>query len=870
MLKNNKSLITEYMDLSRHFNKYYFTFLLFFCSVIAVQAQTPSATQTVVSGTVTDASTHKPLSFVTVAFAGTNIGINTNDQGKYTLRTSQSYNQLKASFIGYKTVVVNIAPGKEQIINIKLSPEAEALDEVTIKSAKRQKYRNKDNPAVELIRKVIAHKEQNRPQAYDYVEYRSYDKMQLSLANVNPKVAEKKFFRKYKFFLDNRDSTLVPGKSLLPIYLTEKLSDNFYRKDPTKNKSVIVGEKSVNFGSFLDNDGLGQYIKHIYADVDIYKSNIFLITNMFLSPIADDAPTFYKFFITDTVVVNNQKLVELSFTPRNTTDFLFEGNIYITLDGNYAVQAAELTVNKNINLNFVKGMRVQLSFEQNPDGRYHMSKSDVLADFGLSKKGEGGLYGNRVIAFSNYVTNKPEPDSVYKASNEEISDEVKHRSNEFWEKNRLDTLTTAESKVYDNVDSLQRMPSFRRTMDIATLVLAGYKSFNWFEVGPANTFYSFNPIEGLKLRLGGRTTPELSKRYYFETYAAYGFKDEKWKYFLSATYSLNNKTIYRFPQNYVRFSYQRDTKIPGANLQFVQEDNFLLSFKRGVNDKYLYNDFYKFNYKHEFLNHFSYELELSNWTQAPAGSLYFVTNPMSTIPNVIHNLTTTEASLQLRYAPNEQFYQGKIYRIPIPNKYPVLSLTYTRGIKGVFNGSYNYDKVDFRIDRHTYLSQLGYADISLEGVKIFGQVPYPLLTIHNANQTYAYDIYSYNLMNFLEFVSDRSASLMIDQHFMGFFFNKIPLLKKLKWRETASFKVLYGDVSEKNDPSIHPSLYQFPVQSGGAPITYALGSKPYMEGSVGIENIFKLLRVDVVKRLSYLDHPGISTWGIRTRVKFDF
>jgi len=861
------------MDLSRHFKKYYFTLLLFICSVAAVQAQTPQGQplQTVVSGTVTDAATHKPLSFVTVAFNGTNIGINTNDAGKYTLRTSKSYNQLKASFVGYKPVVVNIAPGKEQIINIRMISETEQLNEVTIKSAKRTKYRNKDNPAVELIRKVIANKEKNRPEAYDYVQYRSYDKMQLSLANLSDKITDKKFFKKYKFFLDNRDTTLVPGKSLLPIYLTEKLTDNYYRKNPEKNKSVIVGEKTVNFGSFLDNEGLGQYIKHIYADVDIYKSNIFLITNMFLSPIADDAPTFYKFFITDTVVVNNQKLVELSFTPRNTTDFLFEGNIYITLDGNYAVQDAELTINKHINLNFVKGMRVQLSFEQNPDGRYHLSKSDLLADFGLSKKGNGGLYGDRVIVFKNYVVNKPASDSIYNAPLQEESNEVKHRSKQFWEENRLDTLTTAESKVYDNVDSLQRMPSFRRTMDIATLLLAGYKSFGPFEMGPANTFYSFNPVEGFKLRLGGRTTPELSKRYYFETYAAYGFKDEKWKYFLSATYSINNKSIYRFPQNYLRLSYQRDTKIPGANLQFVQEDNFLLSFKRGDNDKYLYNDFYKINYKHEYLNHFSYELELSNWTQSPAGSLYFISSPLSTIPNVVHNLTTTEASLQLRYAPNEQFYQGKIYRIPIPNKYPVFTFTYTRGLKGVINGSYNYDKLDFRLDKHMYLSQLGYADITLEGIKIFGQVPYPLLSIHNANQTYAYDLYSYNLMNFLEFVSDRSASLMIDQHFMGFFFNKIPLLKKLKWRETASFKVLYGDVSPENNPSIHPSLYQFPVQAGGAPITYALGNHtPYMEGSVGVENIFKLIRVDVVKRFTYLDHPGISTWGIRARLKFDF
>jgi hypothetical protein len=442
---------------------------------------------------------------------------------------------------------------------------------------------------------------------------------------------------------------------------------------------------------------------------------------------------------------------------------------------------------------------------------------------------------------------------------------VSHRSEQFWQQNRLDTLTTAEAKVYKNVDSLSHMKSFKRTLDILTLLFAGYKSFDWFEVGPANTFYSFNPIEGLKLRLGGRTTPELSNRYYFETYLAYGFKDEKWKGFLSATYSLNNKSIYKFPQNYIRASFNRDTKIPGASLQFVQEDNFLLSFKRGQNDKYLYNDFYRFDYVHEFENHFSYSVTLKKWTQSPAGSLYFINNT-----GVINNLTTTEASVNLRYAPNEKFYQGKIYRVPIPSKYPIISFDYSHDFKNILGGSYNYQALHARIDRRTYLSQFGFADAFIEGGKIFGQVPYPLLDIFRANQTYAYDLYSYNLMNFLEFVGDKYVAVNIDQHFMGFFFNRVPLLRKLKWREVVSFKGIYGQLSDNNNPALHPDLYQFPVRSDGTPITYALGNTPYIEGSVGVENIFKFIRVDYVRRFNYLDHPGVSSNGIRVRVKIDF
>jgi hypothetical protein len=853
------------MNFKQILNTSFLALITLFCSIAAF------AQSTIITGTVTDANTKQPLSFVTIAFTGSSIGINSNDQGKFTLRTTQqNLTQIKATFVGYKAALLTIIPGKQQVINIRLFPEAQQLKQVEVVSAKREKYRNKDNPAVELIRQVIEHKPQNRPESYDYVEYKAYDKLQLSFINVSTTLAEKKFFRKYKFILDNRDTTMVPGKSLLPMYLDEKLSQNYYRKSPEKKKAVMLGEKSVNFGSFIDNDGLGQYIKHIYADVDIYQNNIFLITNQFLSPISDGAPTFYKFFISDTVVVNGTKLVELSFTPRNTVDMLFEGKIFITLDGNYAVQQAELSINKNINLNFVKSMKVDLEFEQNPDKRFHLSKQSILADFGLNKKGKGGIFGNRTITYKDYVVNKPRPDTTYEGLAIQTSDEVQHRSDDFWAKNRLDTLSTAESKVYKNIDSLEKMPSFRRTMDIATLILAGYKSFGPFEVGPSNAFYSFNPIEGLRLRLGGRTTPELSKRYYFETYGAYGFKDEKWKYFLSATYSLNSKSIYKFPQNYVRVSVQKDTKIPGQNLQFVQEDNFLLSFKRGTNDKYLYNDNYKINYVHEYLNHFSYALGFNNWTQSPAGSLYFIGNANAATPNVVNHLTTSEASLQLRYAPHEQFYQGKIYRIPIPNQYPIITFNYVQGISGLLKSSYNYQSVDLRFDKHFYESFLGYSDVSLEGNRLFGTVPYPLMNIHQANQTYAYDIESYNLMNFLEFVSDRYAALKIDQHWQGFFFNKVPLLKRLKLRETTSFKILYGAVGNNNNPNIHSSLYQYPVEKDGAPITYALGNTPYIEGSVGIENIFKFFRVDAVKRFTYLDHPGIATWGIRTRVKFDF
>jgi hypothetical protein len=319
----------------------------------------------------------------------------------------------------------------------------------------------------------------------------------------------------------------------------------------------------------------------------------------------------------------------------------------------------------------------------------------------------------------------------------------------------------------------------------------------------------------------------------------------------------------------LRASYQHDTKIPGQELQFVQEDNFLLSFKRGVNDKWLYNDIWNLDYLHEFDGHFSYKLGFKNWKQTPAGGLFYQTTNDDTSFSVPY-VNTSEFSLELRWAPGEQFYQGKSYRIPIPNQYPIVTARLIAGVDGLFGSQYNYQNVALNVYKRMYLSQFGYTDVVAEAGYIFGTVPFPLLSIHRANQTYSYQLQAYNLMNFLEFVSDKYVSVSFDHYFNGFIFNKIPLLKKLKWREVATLKVLYGSIRRENDPQYNTGAFVFPVNPEGVTTTYSLSREPYVEASVGIANIFKLIRVDLVKRLTYLDNPQVSTWGIRGRFKFDF
>lgn len=831
---------------------------------------------TTVKGTVTDATTKEALIGVSVFIPGTSTGTSTDYEGNFQIRTNQLQDKIQFSYLGYKSATFTMKPGEEQTLNVRLETDARQLSEVVVVGKKRKvHYSNKNNPAVDLIREIVANKSRNRPENYEYVQYEQYEKTQMSLVNTPEKLKRNIFLRRYDFITANIDTTVLEGKALLPFYMQEEIAEHYFRKSPQSRKTVVKADKKVDFGEFVDNQGMMAFMQHMYQDIDVYDNNITILTNQFLSPIADLAPTFYRFYLKDTVRTDDgQQLARLQFEPRNPSAFMFTGSLYVTLDGTYAVQSVDMEVSKGVNINWVRDLQIKLDFEKNPDGRYHLSRSGLKADFGLTQNSDMGFYGERVVSYKDVIINQAQPASFYEGNAVVRAPQPEMPQDEYWQNSRHSALSAVEENTYANIDSLVNMKSFKRTMDWATALVAGYKrAGSSIEIGPMNTFYSFNPVEGFRLRFGGRTTNSFSKKVMLETYAAYGFKDEKWKYYLGGSYSLTDRSIWEFPVRAIRVSYQKDTNIPGQELQFVQEDNFLLSFKRGDNDKWLYNETFNIDYLREFENHMSYRIGFRNWRQSPAGSLQYIQADEAGgeyEANQVQQLTTSEASVELRWAPNEQFFQGKLYRTPVANRYPVFTLRAAAGIKGLFGSQYEYQKVALNVYKRFYLSQLGYADVVTEGGYIFGQVPFPLLSIHRANQSYSYQLQSYNLMNFLEFVSDQYASVHVDHSFNGFIFNKLPLIKKTKLREFVTFKALYGKVREENMPHANPDLLQFPTGADGAPITYTLENKPYMEASVGVGNIFKFFRVDVVKRLSYLDNPNVSDIGIRGRFKFDF
>lgn len=831
-----------------------------------------------IKGKVMNADNYEPIPYASIKVMGaaSDLGTSTNEQGEYTLQIPSAYDKLKISSIGFTAEEYPIGDDTAQTIRVMLFP-ANSIEEIVVQAPRRAKYSNKNNPAVELIRKVVEHRDQNRLTGQEYAEFEQYEKVSLGMSNLDEKFKNRKIFKNYQFLFQPEDTVGTDSSYVLPAYMEEKFSKMYYRKDPNAKKQYILAERKAEFDpKFVDNDGLSKYFNRLYDEVEIYDNNITILTNQFLSPIANSAPTFYRFYITDTIKTDSPMLVELSFFPRNKNDLLFKGKLYVTLDGNYAVQRAEMTVSDQINLNFVRDLDIELAFDKTNDDKYYLSKSSLGIDFAFTDKGKG-IKGRRVMLIDEYQNGVVRPDSIYKVPDqyvvvpEEDEEQDLEQSESHWASLRLEPLNKAERSIYQNIDSLQRMPSFRTLMDIGALVLTGYKQAGPVEVGPINTFYSYNPVEGFRLRVGGRTTEQLSKRFYAEGYGAYGFEDQKWKYFLAGSYSLNNKSIYTYPQHYIRLSASYDTKIPGQNLEFVQEDNILLSLKRGENRSYLYNEVYRMDYKVEFSNNLALNAGIGTWKQTPAGVLTYALPSNDGTLHRVNNLRSTELNIGLRYAPNEVFYQGKNYRQPIFNEYPIFNFNYTAGVKGLFQGEHNYHNFTLGAFKRFYLSQFGYADVNVEGSYIVGDnLPFPVLSIHRANQTYAYQLQSYNLMNFMEFISDRHASWNIQYYMNGFIFNKIPLLNRLKLREVFSFKGVYGGLRDSNNPSLNDEVFSWQTNSTGQRTSFTFGKEPYMEASAGVANIFKVLRVDLVRRLNYLENPDAPKWGVRARIKFDF
>lgn len=670
------------------------------------------------------------------------------------------------------------------------------------------------------------------------------------------------------------DTSELNGKPYLPFFIQETSAKVYYRKSSDTKREYRGGVKVTGIEDYIDLEDFTTMMDVLYDDINIYEDNVRLLDLTFMSPLSPLANSYYRFYITDTAaVVNENTCIKLSFMPVNNQNIAFKGDLFILKDSTYAVVKADFGITKQINLNFVQDLRLIQEFERN-EGVWVLSNDKVILDFAVFKKGTG-VFGKREVSYKDFIFGEERSGDIYGGTEQIVAaDDAYKKDEEYWQSVRHDTLSVQEQGVYDMIDTLQKAPAFKTLMTIFQLAFTGYKAFGPIDVGPIGNFYSYNPVEGLRLKVGGETNLKFHPKLMIAGYTAYGFNDKEWKYGGSMLYSFKDdfKTN---PKHYFRLSYQRDVQLVGQLLKFSSADNFFLSLQRGTRDKMLFIDRYKAEYFLESNSNLSWDFSYTNSDQkAYGGTVLKYTDPDTQETAFLPGIRTSEIGLKIRFAPNEQYMQGRSFRVPVFNKFPVFTLTLNTGLKDMLGGDYTYGSATLNIFKRFYLSLLGSMRFEIEGGKYWGEgVPYFLLHLPVANQSFAYRSGDFNMMNYQEFVNDAFVWAGMEHYFNGFFFNKIPLFRKLKLREVVSFKAIYGQLSDVNNPLKNPELIQF-VEEDGRSITYTLEEKPYMEASVGIMNIFKFGRIDMVRRLNYLDHPEIPTMfgvkGMSMRIKMSF
>lgn len=813
--------------------------IILLLAVFSAQAQ-----KTKVSGIVLDAATGDTLPFVNIYFQDTKIGTTSNLDGKYVLESYYASDTLMASFVGYQTFKVKIKRDVPQELVIKLVPTDQALPELVV-------LPNDENPAHPILRKVIKNKEINNREKLDFYEYEVYNKIELDLNNITEEFTESKAFRKFDFIFDNIDST--DEKPYLPMFMSESLSDFFYRKDPKSEKEYIKATKV----SGIENESVSQFTGDMYQKVNIYENFLPVFGKNFVSPISDRGLNYYKYYLIDSMFVDKYWCYEMQFIPKRRGELTVEGTMWIN-DTTYAIKYITGKISNDANINFVNELVVSQTFEQVQDEVWMLTKDELVVDFEVADKAMG-FYGRKTTSYRNFKINQPKETHFYSGvENIFVNDSAQDYNESFWIQHRHEALSENEAGIYHMIDTLEDLPIVKTYIDFIQTVSTGYWVKGPIEIGPLYNTYSYNVVEGNRFRFGLRTSNDFSKMIELSGYGAYGLLDQEFKYGGGTRFFITKK-----PRRLVQMVFKHDVEQVGISSNAYNNSSIVTFLRRNPYNKLVFNTEYRVNYFREWFPGFSSELLLRNSTFSPLGITAFnaINSDGSISPQV--SLTATEVAFNTRFAYNEEFLSGEFERISLGTKFPIVSVTYTYGMPNVLGSKYEYHKTRLTFQHKIPMGIFGTFKYQFEIGKIFGKAPYPLLEVHNGNETWNYNETAFNMMNILEFVSDEYISFKAHQHFDGLFLNKIPLLRKLMWREVATITGVYGQLSDKNR-----SLMELPSY------TSTLQQKPYLEMALGIENIFKFIRVDVLWRMTYLDNEydgiKVSRIGLRGKFQFDF
>ena len=849
--------------------------ILILLLLILVQA---AGAQTI-TGVVVEESTGDTIPFPSVQYKKEKIATSGNAYGRFSIKRLNG-EKLTFSAVGYQELTILIGPNTPSEMKITLKTDTKQLKGVTVKT-KRSKYSRKNNPAVELMKRVIAAKKRTDLANHDYYQFNKYQKITFAINDIKPTELENEKLKKKKWLINQIETCPYNNKLILPLSVDETVTRNIYRKDPKTEKSIIMGQSSSGVNDLIETgDILNNVLKDVFTDVDLYDDQIRLLQYPFTSPIGKDAISFYRFYIVDTVSVDRDKCFHLQFLPNNQQDFGFRGEIWILADSTLHVKRCNLTLPKKSDVNFVDNLQIIQEYTRLPEGDWALTTDDMFVEMSIAKFLTKAIV-IRTTRMSDYAFDEL-PDKLFKGKTKVLHESnAMMRDEAFWDKYRSVELTKSESSMDAFINNLSQQKAFKYIIFgvrafIENFVETGSQNHpSKVDIGPINTMISSNFIDGVRTRISAQTTANLNPHWFLSGYYARGWDSRKNYYKGELTYSFNKKEYLprEFPKRTLTFTSTYDVCSPSDKFMHTDKDNVFTALKWTKVEKMMFYNRQQLSFEREEEWGFRTTISLKTEENEACGDLFFKPLSMVGMEDAMigqGKFRTTEARIELRYAPGETFINTKQRRLPVNLDAPVFTLSHTTGIKGFLGGDYDYNFTEASIYKRLWLNSWGKIDILAKGGIQWNKVPFPLLIMPAANLSYIISDETFNLINNMEFLNDRYASLDISWDLNGKIFNRIPLLKKLKWREWLGIKCLWGTLTDKNNPTLAANagdgmLMEFPEGS------YIMDSKrPYIELIAGIHNIFKIIHIQYVHRLNYNHLPTATKNGVRLMMRLTF
>ena len=823
------------------------------------------AQETIVKGKITDAESNDGLPFVNIFFKGTTIGVTSDFDGFYELRTFSSVDSISVSCMGYITRTKPVKKGKEQITNFQLAGSVHLIPEIVILPG--------ENPAFRILRKVDQYRAVNTPANLIAYQFENFTRVQISIDNLSDKFKERKIFKPISNMFDSLQAMAgEDGKAVLPIFVAENFSNYYYRRNPEDQREDIIASKITGVG-VDDHMWINQLMGSSFQVFNFYDNWIPILGKNFISPIAKGGKAYYRYYLIDSVEIRGRTCYEMVIEPKRPLDLAFRGKMWIE-DSSFALVQLDLEIGKEANLNWIERVKVQQEFEQTSAGPWMATKTRALVDL-VEVGSQPGFISKFYSSSKNIIVNDPKPPEFYQEGIT-VLDGAYDKDEAFWDENRHDTLTPAEKNVYKMIDSIKNIPTIRSLVDIIELVVYGYQEVGMFDIGPYIFLYKFNEVEGHRFRLGFVTNEKFSKNLILKGYLAYGTKDLRYKYNVEAEYIFSRK-----PWTRAGFQHRDDIDQISVTDDFFSSNNFF-QFTAGFNlfsrlnnskeyrlwgERMLFKGFNQIVMFHhrEFKPFFDFGYYPDKTDQSEVKSEF----------------TTSTISFESRYSARERYIFTHLDRIRIPSGQrppPVYTLKYTTGIKGILNSDFAFHKLELKIAQTLPMGTLGKSVYSVTGGKVFNVLPYPLLQVHKGNETVVSNPDAFYLMNFFEFVSDTWVSIFYEHHFEGLFTNRIPLLKRLKMRTLIMGNLVYGQLQADNNLQIDANGDDLTKsETSNVDEFSTLESRPYIETGVGFENILNFIRLDAVWRLTYTNDQyrtqytrDINPFGLKISFQFTF